>query len=456
MRRLLDKSSFLCISRKSVISDDDRMIELRNECKQLTDKVRKHNELAGELIVEKKRRWDDVTAKCMEFKRMIESTRKELNKILDEKEEESLKDIKEIEFEEKTFYNDFVKNMTDVQVKLASKITELEKVQNESYVQLTSDLVRGKSCLKEISDIIRKCSTNVQEYDLQYKENQEVIEVLKCFQPFGKISKIHAINQCQLESALNSASGQNYLSSADKDVEYSSDIYRNEVPNISEETLRETDIVALPNGRLVISAATTDSIKVIEKDGTFAFCSTDFKNPQGIVHMDGNRIALATANGVFILVVQSTQLFQLQKLCEEEIFGIYYRNQILAMCANNCVLIASAHGKVINRIERFGLVIKYQLQNPRHVAIDMTGKVVYISDEDARKVVCSTIKGIRKWEHQLPNGVPKGIEFCENIYVAVPENKSIADLSPSGEFLASYCIELNPYGLHVTAEENCM
>jgi len=399
--------------------------QLINEMIEIIGKIRQNRETNSSAVREQK----------IIVENEIREVRTKINNRLDNLQEDLMKELTEAEKQIAEETRDLMVSLDEKQKELTEYQTNIVNIKKyasnlQTYLvvkQIEKDIETQDTCLQSNVNSLKQAN-------LSYKKDTDLETITSSIQKFGEV--VVESKPCELTLARKKDK-QAQMMVADLSPPMS-------VDNIQLKLKQQINIKGiwirgcsfLPDGRMVLSCYSTDTVRFINEEGVECFQivkdKTGFCTYDTVYIKDNNSVAVSSGREInrciTIIDLESREVMTTISM-DTPIFGMVVRGRTIYYCAWDEGL------KMLNLSDKtVSDIISSDMSGIYYVAT--SGDKLYYTDEHTHSVTCCDLHGTTQWKFKdecVLRG-PRGISVDNdgNVYVAGRSSNNVVVFSSDG------------------------
>jgi len=368
----------------------------------------------------------------------IQELRAKINTHLDKLQEDLLKELTEAEKQITEETHELLVSLDEKQKELTeyqTNIVNIEKHASELQTflaakQIEKDVETKDMCLQSLIS-----SDSLNQTKLSYKIDTDLKTLATSIQKFGEV--VVESKPCELTFARKK-NKQAQLMVADLSPPMSvENIQLNLKVKINKNGRSVKGCSLLPDGRMVFSCYSTNTVRFFTKDGVELFQILKEKtgsNTYDTVYIKyNNSVAVSSGGGsnrcITIIDIVSQEVMTTISM-DTNIYGMAVRGRTIYYCTGNKGL------KMLNLSDKsVSNIIQNNMSNVYYVAT--SGNKLYYTNGDTHTVTCCDLHGTKQWEFKDTRGLlypySISVDNDRNVYVVGYDSNNVVVISSDGQ-----------------------
>ena len=390
-----------------------------------------------ETISKTRQNRETNSSSVKEQKRIIENEihelRTEINNHLDRLQEDLMKEMTEAVKQETEETHELLVSLDEQQKELTEYQTNMVNIKRyasdlQTFLavkQIEKDVETNDMCLQSLLN-----GDSLTQANLSCKIDTDLKTITKSIKKFGEV--VVESKPCELTFARKKYK-QTQMMVADLSPPMSvQNIQLTLTQKINIKGICITGCTFLPDGRMVLSSYSTDTVSFINKEGAELFQISKDKTGSyaydTVCIRDNNRVAVSSGGGdnryITIIDIEREKIITTISM-DTAIYGMAVRGNAIYYCAENNGL------KMINLSD----IINSYMSGVYYVAT--SGDKLYYTDYNTHTVTCCDLHGKTQWEFkdnrvlQYPLGI--SVDNDGNVYVVGYNSNNVVVISPDGQ-----------------------
>ena len=391
-------------------------------------KIRQNRETNSSAVKEQKRIIEN----------QIQELRTKINNHLDRLQENLMTELNEAEIQVTEETRELLVSLAEKQKKLTEYQTHIVNI--EKYASDLQTFIAVKQIEKQV-DTQDTClqslvnSDNLNQTKLTYKIDTGLKNITTSIQKFAEV--VVESKPCQIFFVRSKDKQAQMMVSELSPPMLVENIQLNLKQKINTKETNITGCSLLPDGRMVFSCISSDTVAFINKEGIKSFQigkdKTGFSTYDTVYIKDTNSVAVSSGGGgkrcITIIDIESQKVMTTISM-DTYSFGMAVRGRTIYYCAwNKGLRMLNLSDKCVSDIISSAICSVYSLAS--------SGDKLYYTNTIINTVTCCDLHGTTQWEFkdnrvlQFPRGV--SVDNDGNVYVVGYNSNNVVVISPDGQ-----------------------